>query len=371
LLATQIVGCAFLEKNPPPKKFSFVRSWARQTTSENFYGYRVRHQMAPLLFENMIIQGNGIDGIAAYDKTSGHLVWKKNIPGGVEIGVALDKGNIFFGANDGFFYSLKANSGAVNWSFPLRAEGLGKPIIQNGAVYFIAGNNAAYALKSETGEQMWLYNRNDAASLTVRGGAEPTYLNGQVLFGFSDGYIVALDAARGVVAWEKQLGAGARFKDVDSKPVVDGDRIFVSNYDGNLYCLNAKDGKTLWSFEEGGYTPVTVLNDVVYYSTSTSAVVALDRTSGKLMWRKALAGSIASQPIYHKGLIIYGEWEGQLRAVDARSGADVAGYATGRGVTSTPVLDEKNNMAYVMSIDANLFAFHMGYHSAGEVWPWE
>ncbi len=225
--------------------------------------------------------------------------------------------------------------------------------------------------KAETGEQMWFYNRNDSSSLTVRGGAEPTFLNGQVLFGFSDGYIVALDAAKGLVIWEKQLGAGARFKDVDSKPVVDGDRIFVSNYDGNLYCLNAKDGKTLWSFEEGGYTPVTVVSDVVYYSTSTSAVVALERASGKLLWRKALANSIATQPIYLKGLILFGEWEGDLRALDARSGAEVASYATGRGVTSSPTLDIANDMAYVMSIDANLYAFHIGYRSAGEIWPWE
>lgn len=327
--------------------------------------------MSPILHENLIIQGNGVDGIAAYDRKSGHLRWKRSISGGVEMGAAISGGNLYFGANDGFFYSVKAATGAVNWTFPLRAEGLSVPVVQNGVVYFLAGNNAAYALKAETGEQMWVYNRNDTANLTVRGGAEPSLAGGQLLMGFSDGYLVALNPTKGSVIWEKQLGSGGRFRDVDAKPVVDGERVFVSSYDGNLYCLNAKDGRTLWSFEEGGYTPVTVHENVVYYSTSTSAVVALDKGSGKLIWRKPISGSIATRPVFFKGLILFGEWEGRLKAVDARTGEDVADYATGRGVTSSPVIDEKNGLAYVMTIDANLFAFHLGYKSTGDKWSWE
>ncbi len=371
VLAVSISGCSHFTKRVATKTFTFERSWARHTIDSNYLGYRVDHQMMPILFEDLVIQGNGIDGIRAYNKTSGHLKWERKIDGGVEVGATLVNGVLYFGASDGYFYALKAANGATVWSFPLRAEGLGRPLVQNGVVYFLAGNNSAYALKSDSGEQMWIYNRLDTSNLTVRGGAEPTVVDSRILFGFSDGYLVALDKTKGTLVWERQLGSGPRFKDVDSKPVLDGDRVYVSNYDGLLYCLSVADGKTIWSFEEGGYSPVTIEGPTLYYATSTSAVVALEKASGKLVWRKALKKGIATQPVYYKGLLIYGEWSGDLKAVDSRSGNDVAAYSTGRGVTSSPSINEAGDHLYVISSDANLFAFRLGFTAKSDLWPLE
>ncbi len=371
LLALLLSACSMFEKHRQVRQFQMSRAWARHTVDEEYSGFRVQHRMSPILYKSLVIQGNGIDGLHAYNKQSGRLVWAFAVKGGVEVGATLAGNKIFFGGNDGFFYGVNADSGDVLWSFPLKAEGLGAPVVDGENVYFLAANNTAYALKISSGEQVWVYNRIETTNLNVRGTAEPVIVGSHVLLGFSDGAFVALDKTRGGVVWERQLGTGIRFKDVDSKAVVDGDRVYVSSYDGQLYCLGTSDGHTIWSNEEGGYSAVTIEGDTLYYATSMGKVLALDKGSGKTLWSKKLDRSIATQPVFFRGLIIYGEWDGSIRAVDARTGAAVSHYSTGRGVASAPVIDSTTNILYLTSVDANLFALRMGWTSEQLEWEWE
>jgi outer membrane protein assembly factor BamB len=90
--------------------------------------------MPALILGEMVIQGNGIDGIKAYHKKSGRLKWSKKISGGVEVGADQKGGTIFFGANDGFFYAVDVNTGKTKWTFPLRSEGIGRPRVSDNVV---------------------------------------------------------------------------------------------------------------------------------------------------------------------------------------------------------------------------------------------
>jgi outer membrane protein assembly factor BamB len=376
LLATMLsvlqISCSTsLKSETRERKFVIERSWARQTSRTDYLGTRVNHVSEPLIYKNLVIQGNEIDGIVAYSRKSGKKKWSREIDGGVTSGARQYNGVIYFGAGDGFFYALDALTGQTKWSTPIRAEGVGAPLVTETAIYFLAGNNSAFALKTQTGEQIWFYNRIDSASITVRGASEPTMIGNRVYAGFSDGYLVALDKDKGAVLWEKQLGLSARFRDIDSKPVVDGDRIYVSSYDGQLYCLKSSDGQTVWVNDEGGFTPVTIVNSTLYYSTSTRKVLALEKSSGKVLWSRDLASGVAGQPIFHRGLVLVGEWSGGLRALDAINGKDVSEFITGRGVTSRPVVDPTSDYVYIMTADANLFAVHLKLKDLAEVWPWE
>lgn len=365
-------GCTTLIARPTTeRKFQFSRLWARHTLEKEYLGTRIDHRMPAVLYKDLVIQGNAIDGIRAYHQATGHEKWKKLIRGGVEMGAVIHRDRVFFGANDSFFYALNAQTGQVEWTFPLRAEGLGRPTVSGDLVYFLAANNTLYALRTTTGEQVWIYNRPETTSLSVRGGAEPVVSGNTLYVGFSDGAFLALDKNRGSLLWERQLGTAPRFKDIDSKAVLDGDRLYVSSYDGQLYSLSTSDGRTLWTYEEGGYTAVSLEGDLVFYASSSGSLVGLDKNSGQVRWKRSLDKTIATQPIFYRGLLIYGEWTGLIRAVDARNGQDVGHYATGRGVASTPVIDAKKNVGYFTSVDANIYALNLGWIRKGEAWEWE
>lgn len=371
-LLVSLTHCSSLKTVPSKKQFVFEKSWARHTMSGDFYlGARINHTTEPVLFNDLVIQGNEYDGIIAYNQKSGKLKWRKAISGGVTSSARLVDDVLFLGGGDGFFYALNASTGVTKWSFPIRSEGIGTPLIDNGIVYLLSGNNAAYALKATTGEQVWFYNRPDPADITVRGASEPSLSGKNIYLGFSDGAIVVLDKDKGTVVWEKQLSQGARFKDVDSKPVIDGDRIYVSSYDGQLYCLNLANGQTLWVNEEGGYSPVTIASNTIYYSTSTRKVLALDKTSGKILWARDLKSTVASQPVVYRGLVLISEWSGSLKALDQLSGEVVARFDTGRGVTSKPTINSANETVFVMSVDANLYALRLKLKNKKTEMPWD
>lgn len=369
--AIMLTACASLNEGKVLKKFVISKSWARHTISEEYLGARVNHVMAPLLVGDMVISGNEIDSLTAYEQKSGQTIWRRSFNGGITANAVEDKGILYFGAGDGFFYALNVENGRTKWAFPLKAEGIGAPLVTDDLVYFIAGNNAAYALKKSTGEQVWYYSRVDTANLSVRGASEPSVAGNKILMGFSDGYLVALDRTKGTWIWERQLGLSARFRDVDAKAVVDGDKLYVSSYDGQLYCLKVADGQTIWTNDEGGFTPVTVYKEKLFYSTSTRKVMAIEKSSGRTIWSIDLKNQVAGQPVVTRGLVLYGEWGGQLQAVEESTGRPVTSFSTGRGVTSRVVLSDDSQRMYVMTADANLFALKLQLKSNEEKWPWE
>jgi outer membrane protein assembly factor BamB len=81
-------------------------------------------------------------------------------------------------------------------------------------------------------------------------------------------------------------------------PQFSGDKIYSLGAEGNLYCLDAKDGKVLWSHdfkkEFGVETPVWGFSGhplidgqklICLAAGDGSTVVAFDKDSGKELWR--------------------------------------------------------------------------------------
>ncbi|MCC7404851.1 MAG: PQQ-binding-like beta-propeller repeat protein [Bdellovibrionales bacterium] len=365
-----ISGCAstpHMEK----KRFIVKRHWLRSTPQGEFLQFRRMNRMRPVVTDKLVVGGNAIDRLVGYDRKSGKTLWARDLRDGVEGGAQLVDGRLYFGSSDGQFYCVNAETGVTIWSFPVRIETLGEPLVENDVVYFLAGNNVLYALDAKTGEQRWTYNRMDSSQLSIRGASRPLIIGNNLYVGFSDGSFVALDKTKGAVTWEQSLNQNKRFRDVDATPVADGDRIFVSSFDGALYCLDSRDGTVFWRVEEGGYAPVLIEKEIVYYGTSTGKMLALDKASGKVVWSKEGVRGVATSPVLYRGLLVYGESHGSLKMVDARTGQDVSEFKTGRGVTSAPNLDGESGDIYFMSANAVLYALQIGWDLPHRVWPWE
>jgi outer membrane protein assembly factor BamB len=348
-----------LQNRPVAKELVFQRRWARTTVDQVFLEPRRMHRMPPILTEKLVIQGNSIDGIMAFKRSSGSLVWKFHVHGGVEGGAQLVDGVLYFGANDGFFYAIDVDTGHQRWTFPIHFEGLGEPFVDKGIVYFIAGNNVAYALEAQSGKQLWLYNRRDASSLSIRGGSRPATDDKFVYIGFSDGYIVALEKNRGQVQWEAKINNNKRFRDVDSGPVLEKGLMYVTSYDGGLYCLNTQTGKILWENKDGGFSSPLLYKDYLIYTTSGGKVMAVKKATGETVWTRTLTGQIATRPALINDLLVFGEYDGVLRGIRVSDGEPLLEYAPGRGVTSPPTVDPSSNEIYFISADANLFALQL------------
>lgn len=347
--------------NSNKREYEVKTAWVRQTTAKDNLGFRKINRMTPVLAGDLIIQGNGLDGLVAYERDNGHEKWRLPIINGVEPSAALIKDRLFVGASDGNFYSVEASSGKIQWTFPTKAENLSAPLLDEGVVYFLAGNNVFYALDAATGRQIWLYSRQDTSQFSIRGGSQAALKNGILYVGFSDGSLVALNAKSGAVVWDLQLNHNKRFRDVDATPVVDENQIYVAGYDDKLYCVSADKGEILWRMDGGGYSGVTLVGDKLFYPTTNGEVWALKKSNGDKIWSYKLKEGIASQIKTYKGSLVFGESQGKLKFLDPNSGKELGGLEPGRGVLSAPQVDEKNGRVYFISGEANLFAVDAGW----------
>lgn len=366
-------GCESLRTKNAHREFVIENSWTRSTTKDDYLGFRRMNRMSPLILENMIIQANAIDGMIAYERKSGSQLWRLDLKNGVEGGAEAKGDKLFFGSSDGLFYCVSLHSGKVLWTAPARAETLAAPTVDNGVVYFESGADMIYALDAETGKQLWQYNRQVSQSLSIRATTRPVVAGEKLLAGFSDGYAVALRKRDGGLIWERKLGRGARFKDVDTTPVVDGDSVYMASFDAALYSLKLETGEINWTVDEGGYVPVTLgrdrFADRLFYSTANGKILSIDTKSGKVLSMIAVKRGIATQPTLYKSYLLYGESEGSLIVADAGSGQPLGHFSPGEGLVARPAVIDSTGETYFISNGANLFALKLGYRLAAESGP--
>ena len=355
---------------PPQKRLKIEKVWVRDTPEKPYFDFRRVHRMTPVLTETLVIAGNSIDGLVAYDRVSASEVWRLPLDGGVEAGVAEDRDHLYFGAGDGFFYKIKKINGEVIWSFPIRAEGLGQPTLEGNRVYFLAGNNIVYCLNTGTGKSVWLYNRRDPSNISVRGGSRPSVDDSNVYVGFSDGAVVALKKESGNLVWETVINKNKRFQDVDAHPYRDGGDLFVAGYDNSLHSLKAASGESQWQIDLGGYSSPYQSGNTLFYATTEKKIVALQKSTGQKIWEQPLR-SLGTRPEEFKGLLVVGEFIGRLKFLDMQTGELIREFAPGRGVHSKVTIDKKTGDVFFMSADGNLFHLNIGWSDQRRLWTWE
>lgn len=133
------------------------------------------------------------------------------------------------------------------------------------------------------------------------------------------GEVYALQAANGKKKWTFKTGGK-----VYATPVVDGDNIVVASSDHYIYCIGASSGKQRWRFETG--KPVVasaqIANGIAYVGASDGHFRAINVATGKLVWEfTGVNGFVEDKPLVYQGNVYFGSWGNDFYALDAATGA--------------------------------------------------
>ncbi|NJM10428.1 MAG: PQQ-binding-like beta-propeller repeat protein, partial [Bdellovibrionaceae bacterium] len=109
----------------------------------------------------------------------------------------------------------------------------------------------------------------------------------------------------------------------------------------------------------------------LFFSTTSGKTLAVDKSSGKILWSKENPNGIGTAPVLFRNVLVVGEMDGALRFMDSRSGDLVGEFAPGRGVTSRATIDSKTGDIYFVSHDANLYSLRVSWKKHVRDWPWE
>ena len=165
--------------------------------------------------------------------------------------------------------------------------------------------------------------------------SSPAYADGVIYFGGDDGQVYAVDAADGRQRWKYKTGGP-----VPSSPAVSGGVVYAASYDGKLHAIDAKTGQSRWKFETGGERRFEAKN-----------------LHGMLPKNQTIADAFdvfLSSPVVAAGAVYFGSGDGHLYAVDAAAGNLVWKYKTGDVVHSSPAFAD--GVVYFGSWDSWFYA---------------
>jgi outer membrane protein assembly factor BamB len=154
---------------------------------------------------------------------------------------------------------------------------------------------------------------------------------------------------------------------IEFPPTLAYGRLTFAVNDGDLFSLDARTGKVVWTYPSGRCVAASpaVADRVVYASfmnrppcNSQAAgidgqVVALDALTGRVRWRAAV-GPTESSPLVADGLVYVGDWNGKVFALDAATGAARWSYQTGGKVKGAAALAD--GRLVIGSYDSHVYA---------------
>lgn len=151
--------------------------------------------------------------------------------------------------------------------------------------------------------------------------------------------------------WSMSFG-GEKQRGQQSQPLVHNGKMFVTASYSRIFALDVKSGKKLWKYEhrlpEGIMPCCDVINrgaalydNLVIFGTLDAQLVALDQTTGKVVWREKIddytAGySYTAAPLIAEGLLLTGVSGGEFGVVGRVEARDPK---TGKMVWTRPVVE--------------------------------
>jgi outer membrane protein assembly factor BamB len=148
-------------------------------------------------------------------------------------------------------------------------------------------------------------------------------------------------------------------------PVIVGDRIYAAAADGEVRAVDRRSGRTLWKIElERGLSGGVGHDDgVLFLGGSDGEVLALDAESGEERWLGRVTGEVLAPPQGDGRVVVVQTYDGKLFGLDYATGKRLWNYdsnvpvLTIRG-TSTPVLSD--GVAFAGFANGRVFAFDAG-----------
>jgi outer membrane protein assembly factor BamB len=246
-------------------------------------------------------------------RVDGKVLWKFECDGEISSGCNFHGENILFGSHDSTLYCIDA-AGKKVWDVKTEGPVNGSPVVV-GDTTFVAGcDEVLHVLDAKTGKEL--------GSVPLGGQAAATAaVNGDVSFvGTMTNQVVAIDWKKQTKLWEFE--PRVRAQPFFSSAVVTPDLIVAGSRDKNVYGLDRKTGKPVWTFETDGAvdgSPVVVGGRVYVGCLSNDGnFYVLDLKSGKkvqeLNLDSAVTGSVAVGP----DCILVGTDRGSLYCLGAK-----------------------------------------------------
>lgn len=282
--------------------------------------------------------------VAAFDLASGRKQWERNTRAPLAGGPGADTDLVVVGSSDGEVFGLDAADGKVRWRVNVAGEVLAGPAVSSRIVVVRAVDGKLHGLSPADGHELWQM-QEQVPRLSLRGTSRPTIMGDVAICGYDDGKVIATNLNDGSAAWQTLIAPPqgsneiARLNDVDATPRIEGDDVFVAQFQGKVAMLALDTGQIWWAHDMSSYRGLTLEGDDVYVAAADGEVIALRGRTGAEIWRqKALMYRGLSVPVVSGNAVVVADYKGYVHWLNKSTGAIIGRARAGRGrVSNAPV----------------------------------
>ena len=194
--------------------------------------------------------------------------------------------------------------------------------------------------------------------------SSPLLLGGRVYVGDWNGDVWALDGSHGKVLWRRHVGGA-----VKGGIAYANGRLYVGSYDGHVYCFSLA-GKLLWTASAQGtllgggrfYATPAVAHDRVYIGATDGKIYSFGATTGKLRWSQGTGGYVYSSAAVWHDLVLVGSYSHRFFAFDAATGEKRWSFDAGGPISGSPTV--VGSVVYFASLKHWTYALDAAHRQA-------
>lgn len=341
--------------------------WSRRLAPEYEGPYLPIERAVPALDpeSDRIYAGSSAGALWAFSG-AGTQIWMYQAGGAIGSQPYIDRprNEIYVASDDGLLHALVATTGTMRWRAEVGGAVGRRPLATDDAIYVITDADVVAAFDRENGDALWRYRREAPEGFYVTEHAGLALGEHELVTGFTDGTVVALDPRDGSILWERDTTSDLtstsdtiRFTDVDTTPVIDGDTIYAASFAGGLYALERSSGTVRWLRQDltgiVGITPAS--GGLLICSSGDLGVLAVRAIDGEPLWTTRVPRGAPTAPVVIEDLVLVGESEGGLVALSLGHGTELGRVENGHGFAA-PV-EVRAGLGAVVSNAGGLFVF--------------
>lgn len=279
-------------------------------------------------------------------------LWQKKVSKDtLSSGVEAADGIVVVGSNKGQLIALDQQTGEQRWTAQLTGAILAPSLVHAGRVITVTNDGTVYAHEVASGAQVWTYDLPNV-QFSLRGMAAPVPLDARnVLIATSNAYIYAIDALSGVPKLQRRVAISdgrsdiQRLIDIDGDPVVAGQFIVTTSYQGQVTVFDLASQQVIWSEDASSIQRPEVIGNGVFVAQTDGKISAYEITTGQPLWENdQLLNRQLSNPVMLGTELVVGDLDGVLHLLDPSTGQIIGRAKTSGEVRHLRVID---NQLYV------------------------
>jgi len=261
-------------------------------------------QSSPSVVGGLVVFGDDAGVLHAHDAKTGTQRWTFKTQNRIVASANWRAERLVFGSYDGGLYCLRVSDGGLLWRYDAQERIHGPPAIVDDVVLQAACDADLHVVSLETGTAV------RKVPLGSVSGSAAAVRGSRVFLGTYGQQVVAIDWQAGRVVW--------RFEDADnalpflSSAAVTETLVLIGGHDKRLHALDAESGEQRWKLATKGQIdscPV-VVGQRVFVGSDDGNLYAVDLATGGERWRFEAGGAISASPAVGEGCLVIGTEQG-------------------------------------------------------------